>query len=141
MKTIFAIIAAVSLLAVGTMAFAHGNNSSGGWGNGHMGQGYSGNMMGSGGHMGQGYGGHMGQAYDKGRSPGAEADQEFLDKTADLRKDIHNKRFEYREAARNPETTNKELRNIEKEIFDIQTKIQEVAPRSAYSGNAPCWER
>jgi len=121
MKTILAIIAVVSLLVVGTMAFAHGT---GGWGSGHMGQ---------------GYGGHMGQGYGKGGGPGAGADQEFLDKTVDMRKALHDKKFEYRELARKPETTNKEMRKLEKEIFDIQENIREIAPRSAYSGYGPCW--
>lgn len=131
MRTIIASIAAVSLLAVGTMAFAH---SSGKWSGGHMGPGYGNNMMG-------GYGGHMMGGYTRGGGPDLKADQEFLDKTADLRKTLHEKKFEYREAARNPETTNKELLKIEKDIFDIQTKIREQAPRTAFSGYGPCWER
>lgn len=131
MKTILAILAVVSILVVGTLAFAHGT---GGWGRGHMGMGYSG-------HMDQSYGGHMGRGYGKGGGPGAGADKEFLDKTVDLRKALHDKKFEYREASRNPETTNRELTEIEREMFDIKSKIKEIAPRSAYSGNGPCWER
>ena len=132
MKIILAIIAAVSLLMVGTMAFAHG---SGKWGGGRMGgQGYGNHMMDS------GYGGHMmGPGSGRGGGPGLKADQEFLDKTVEMRKTLHNKKFEYREAARNPETTNKELTRIEKDIFDIQTNIREIAPRSAYGGYGPCW--
>ena len=132
MKTIFAIIAAVSLLAVGTMAFAH---STGGWGSGHMGPGYGGHMTG------QGYGGHMMGRNAWGGGPDLKADQEFLNKTVDMRKELHNKKFEYREAARDPETTNKELTRIEKDVFELQAKIREIAPRSAYGGYGPCWER
>ncbi len=130
MKTILAIIAAVSLIAVGTMAFAHGTGK---WGGGRMG-GYGNHMMGS------GYGGHMmGPGYGRGGGPGLKADQEFLDKTVEMRKALHSKKFEYREAVRDPETTNKELTRIEKEIFDIQTNIREIGPRSAYGGYGPCW--
>lgn len=132
MKTIIAIIAAVSLLAIGTMAFAHGP---GGWGGGHMGPGYGKHMM-------EGYDGHMMGPENAGRGgPDMKADQEFLDKTVELRKALHDKKFEYREAVRNPETTNAELTTIQKEMFDIQTKIQEQAPRTAYSGFGPCWAR
>ncbi|MBL7031657.1 MAG: hypothetical protein ISR97_00555 [Nitrospira sp.] len=132
MKTILTTIAVLSILVIGTMAFAHGN---GGWGSGQMGQSSGGHMMD------RGYGGHMGQGYGKGGGPGAGVDQEFLNKTVDLRKAMHDKKFEYREAARNPETTNKELTKIEREMFDIKSKIREIAPRSANSGNGPCWER
>lgn len=134
MKTILVIIVAVSLLAVGTMAFAHGT---GGWGSGHMDPGYGGHMMG------QGYGGHMmGLGYGKGGETNLKANQEFLDKTVDMRKALHDKKFEYRESARNPETTIETLTKIEKDIFDIRTKIREIAPRSAaYSGSGPCWGR
>jgi hypothetical protein len=125
MKTIIAIIAAVSLLAVGTMAFAHGSN---GWGSSHMGQGNGGYMMGKG--------------YGKGGGTDLKADHEFLDKTADMRKALHDKKFEYREAARNPETTVGTLTKLKKDIFDLKTKIREIAPRSAaYSGNGSCWDK
>jgi hypothetical protein len=135
MKTIIATIAAVSLLVLGTMAFAH---TPGGWGSGHMGPGYGGHMMGQGyggQMMGQGYGGQMMGGDARG---GLNADQEFLDKTVDLRKALHEKKFEYREAVRDPETTNNELTKIDKEVFDLQAKIREKAPRSAYGGYGSC---
>jgi len=141
MKTILAIIAAVSLLAVGTMAFAHGSN---GWRSGHMGQNNGGHMsQGYDGHMGQGNGGYMmGKGYGKGGGTDLKADHEFLDKTADMRKALHDKKFEYREAARNPETTVGTLTKLKKDIFDLKTKIREIAPRSAaYSGNGSCWDK
>ncbi|MEN8263796.1 MAG: hypothetical protein ABFR82_10060 [Nitrospirota bacterium] len=82
-------MAIISILAVGAVAFAHGT---GGWGSGNMMGGYGGHMMG------QGYGGQMmgqgGQGYG--------TDKKFLDETADLRKDLHEKRFEYMEASRDP---------------------------------------
>jgi hypothetical protein len=134
MKTLIATLAVVSLIAVGTMAFAHGQ---GGMGGGRMGgHGYGNHMMDS------GYGGQMmGPGYGRGGGPGLKADQEFLDKTVEMRKALHSKKFEYREAERDPETANKDLTRIEKEIFDIQTSIREIRPRSVYGGYGPCWNR
>ena len=123
MKTIIATIVAVSLLVLGTMAFAHGP---GGGGGGHM--------------MDQGHRGQMMGGYGRGGGPDLKADQEFLDKTVELRKTFHEKKFEYREAVRDPETTNKELTKIEREMFDIKSKIREIAPRSAFGGYGPCWK-
>jgi hypothetical protein len=125
MKKVLITLTVVSILAFGAMAFAHGY---GGRDGGHMmGQGYGGHMTGS------GYGGHM-----SGRTvPGygsEQADQKFLDQTADQRKDLHEKRFEYFEAQRDPKTTNKKLANLEKEIYEVQEKINKDAPRSAYRG-------
>lgn len=97
-----------------------------------MGPGYGKHMM-------RGYGGHMMPGYAMPAGPALKADQEFLDRTADLRKTLHEKKFEYREAVRNPETTTGELTKIEKEIFNIQAKIREQAPRTAYRGIGPCW--
>ncbi len=135
MKKVLAVLTVVSLLAFGTFAFAHGT---GGWGGGHMGYGHGGYGMGYGygGHMmGPGYGGHM-----YGQRGGY--DQKFLDETADLRKELHNKKFEYFEAARNSETDNTTLTKLEKEIREIQEKISEKAPRTAYRGGGlaeHCW--
>ena len=131
MKTILATIAVLSLLTAGTMAFAHGPGS---WGSGQMmGPGYGGQMMGP------GYGRQMMGA--GGSGPEMKVDQEFLDKTVDLRKSLHGKMFEYREAVRNPDTTNKELTKIEKEIFELRTQIRDKAPNLAAGGYGPCWER
>ncbi len=141
MKRVLVVAAIISVLAVGAVAFAHGT---GGWGGGNMmGQGYGGNMMGSGygGHMmGQGYGGNMmGSGYggnmmgQPGRgSQGSGTDQKFLDETADLRKELHDKRFEYMEVSRDPGTTNDTMAKLEKEIYGLQEKIHEKAPRTAY---------
>jgi hypothetical protein len=136
MKKLVVGISIISILAFGTLAFAQGMGS---WGGGHMtgsgngghmmGQGYGGHMDGSGygGHMGgSGYGGHMGGS----TSQGYEADRKFLDETADLRKDLHNKKFEYAEAARNPDTTVGTLRQLEKELYELESKIYEKAPRT-----------
>jgi hypothetical protein len=124
MKTLLVGITIVSVLALGTLAFAHGF---GGWGGGNMmGQGYGGGHM-----MGPGYGGHMGGWASPGYGTG-QTDQKFLDKTADLRKDLHDKRFEYFESRRDPGTTTKTLAKLEKEIYELQEKIYEDAPRTPY---------
>jgi hypothetical protein len=54
--------------------------------------------------------------------------------TADLRRDLHEKRFEYFEAQRDPDTTNKTLANLEREITGLQEKLYENALRTAYGG-------
>jgi hypothetical protein len=69
-------------------------------------------------------------------------DQKFLDETADLRKELHNKKFEYFEAVRNSETDSSTITKLEKEIREIQEKISEKAPRTAYRGRGlteHCW--
>ena len=54
--------------------------------------------------------------------------QRFLDETSVLRKELHNKRFEYFEAYRNPKTTPERIVQLEREIFDLQKKIYAKAP-------------
>jgi hypothetical protein len=140
MKTFIAILAAAALFVIGALAYAHGTGG-GGWGGGHMMDGYGGHMMGQGhgGHMmGQGYGGHMMDS----RGSGYGADKQFLDETADLRKDLHDKKFEYFEASRNPETDPAALTKLERELYEIQSKIREKAPRRNYGGSGgygQCW--
>ena len=119
MKTFIAGLAVTAFLVLGAMAYAHGPGG-GGWGGGHM----RGNMMG------QGYGGHMMGWGGQGAGP----DTKFLDETADLRKDLHEKKFEYFEASRNSGTDTETLVGLEKEIYDIQSKIRDKAPRKAYGG-------
>ena len=95
-----------------------------------MGQGHMGGMMGSGhmrGMMGQGQmGGMMGGYGFRGNDP--EAYQKFMDDTVGLRKKLHNKMFEYKEARRDPDATRKSLLKIEKEMMDLKWKIYEMAP-------------
>jgi hypothetical protein len=95
------------------------------------GQGYGGHMggQGYGGHMmGQAYGGHMMGGYGSGYG----TDQKFLDETTDLRKELHNKRFEYSEATRDPKTTTDTLAGLEKEIYELQAQLHKNAPGTAY---------
>ena len=123
MKKVVVVLSIVALLAIGVTAFAHGP----GWGRGYM--------------MGPGYGQGMGPGYGPGAcgGPGAGAcvgggvaDQTFFDETVDLRKELHQKRFEYMEAVRNPKTDEKTVAKLEKEIGDLQDKIYEKAPKGAY---------
>jgi hypothetical protein len=55
--------------------------------------------------------------------------QKYLNQTVDLRKKLHDKRFEYFEAMRNPDTKRDTLMRLEKEIRDLQWDIYEKAPR------------
>ena len=48
--------------------------------------------------------------------------QKFLDETAGLRKEFHDKRFEYSEAYRNPKTTPETIVKLEREILDLRRK-------------------
>jgi hypothetical protein len=49
---------------------------------------------------------------------------QFLDATADLRKQIHDKQFSYMEAIRNPSTTQGELQTQEKELYTMRQELQ-----------------
>ncbi len=123
MKKVLVVLSVVALLAVGVTAFAHGP----GWGRGYMmGPGY--------GHMGQGYGPGYGDCGGPSACVGAGGalDQKFLDETADLRREMHQKRFEYMEAVRDPKTDEKTIAKLEKELGELQEKIHEKAPEGAY---------
>ena len=115
MKKLVALLAISLLLSVVAIAYAQGP--------GMMGGGYS---MGPG-MMGGGYGmgpGMMGQCYNW-RSPEC---QKFYDDTVQLRKQLHEKRFDYFEAFRNPKTTGEDITKIENEIEDLQEKLYLKAP-------------
>jgi hypothetical protein len=79
----------------------------------------SGTGMMGGGMMG---GGMMGGYYQ------SEKCQKFLDETAELRKELYNKRVEYSEAYRNPKITAETIVQLEREIYDLQKKIYTKAP-------------
>jgi hypothetical protein len=107
-------IGVVALLAFGTAAYAHMSGWGGGpgYGGGYgMGPGY-GHMYGGGpgyGHMGPGYGTDTEEA------------QKFLEDTADLRRELHEKRFDLREAYRTGDEEKAEA--IEKEIDELREKL------------------
>ncbi|MGE5237822.1 MAG: c-type cytochrome [Chloroflexota bacterium] len=54
--------------------------------------------------------------------------QKFYEETAALRKELHDKRFEYFEVIRNPKTTGETAAKLEKDIDDLQDKIYAKAP-------------
>lgn len=121
----------MKLLAIGSMllmlvAVTAGVSYSQGYGYG-PGSGY-----------GPGYG--MGPGMMGGYGPGPrgygmgqnEACQKFLDETAGLRRELHNKRFEYFEAQRNPRATSESIAKEEKAIRDLQEKIYAKNPQG-------CW--
>ena len=101
----------------------------GGQGFGMQGPGYGKRGQGQG-MMGQGYG-KRGNRGGCGPCGGAqftvEERQQFLVATLDLRKELHAKRFEYREANRGQKVDNDKLASIEKEMIDLRTKIQNKA--------------
>jgi hypothetical protein len=106
-----------------------------GMGPGMMGQGMMSRGMG-----GQGMGpGMMGQGMmgrgmmGRGSQSQSPECQKFFDETAGLRKELHTKRFEYFEAARNPKTTGEALTKIEKEVRELQEKIYAKGPIG-------CWQ-
>lgn len=132
------IIASVLIVGLAAgFAYSHGNGRAG-YGNHMMGSGYG--MMGGGyGMMGGGYG-MMGGSGGEGSyndCPGAasfgqggwnsEPHQKFLEETVDLRKEMNDKRFEFMEAQRNPNTNREQLAEIEKEIIDLRTKLSAKA--------------
>ena len=105
-----------------------------GKGDGMMGHGCGGTMMGGmmgqGGHM-MGSGRHMGCGeHMMGGMPGFESEQEqqkFLDDTADLRREMHNKKFEISEALRSPDTDRAILLKLKKEMLEIKIKMYDRA--------------
>ena len=76
-----------------------------------------------------GYGPGMMEGYGYGKKgyPDPQKYKKFYDETKELRKKLHDLRFEYGEMMRNPDTTMKEKMDIEKQMFELQQKIQEKA--------------
>ncbi|MBU1388168.1 MAG: hypothetical protein KKE62_12965 [Proteobacteria bacterium] len=119
-----------SILAFGLLvglASAQPNGSSQQQPYGHMMGG--GGMYGGGGMMGgnQGYGGGMGCGGMMGgtmmdrMTPGQQ--QSFMNQTTELRKQMMELRFAYREAMRNPDTKPENLAGIEKQMLELRTKM------------------
>lgn len=115
----------VTLLAIGIIAYAHDSGSYDGGHQGYM----SGYHM-----MDPGYSGHM-------RGWTSENDQKFLNETSDLRKELNDKKFEYFEAVRDPETKTETVTKLERDIRDLEDKIYQKAPRDTNRGfTRHCWE-
>ena len=84
--------------------------------------------------MDYGYGGHM-------RGWTGENDRKFLDETAELRKELNDKKFKYFEAVRNPGTKTETVTKLERDIRELEDKIYQKAPRDTYRGfTRHCWE-
>jgi len=125
MKKLVAGLTVITLLTIGVIAYAH---DAGWYGGGHRGY-TSGYHM-----MDLGYSGHM-------RGWTSENDRKFLDETADARKELNDKKFEYFEAVRNPKTTTETITKLEKDIRELEDKIYKKAPRDTYRGfTRHCWE-
>jgi len=50
---------------------------------------------------------------------------QFLNDTVDLRRELHNRQFDYKEALENRDVTNDDLIRMEKEMLELQMKIYE----------------
>jgi hypothetical protein len=83
-------------------------------------------MMGPGGHM---MGGGMIGPDIMGYGTEEEI-RKLMDETVDLRRALHNKMFEMREAFRKPETTEKNILQLKKEMLEIKVQIYEKAIKS-----------
>jgi len=120
MKKVLVVLAILFLSSM--TALAQENSGNTGTGPGSAGGGaYGSGMMG-----GQGYGmgtGNMMQGYNQ--SPEC---QEFYNETAELRKELHVKRFEYAETQRDPKTTGETTTKLEKEVQELQEKISAKSP-------------
>lgn len=129
MKKLLIGLVLLSVIAVGAIAYGHGMEGVDDYGyGGHMMGVDSGHMMGMGPWMMRGYGY---QRYQK-----------FLDETVDLRRELNSKRFDYFEALRNPNTTPERIERLEKEIQELEDKIEEKAPRigsKRFGGGGHCW--
>ena len=117
----------------GMMGYGMGPGMMGGYG---MGSGMMGYGMGSGmmGGYGMGYGmmGEYGRGHGRRFGMGGgqwtvdpEKYNKFLDETMPLRKKIHDKQFDYCEAARNPKTSRETLMKMEKELFELRQQMHE----------------
>jgi hypothetical protein len=85
--------------------------------------------------VGYGYHGQMMRETCKGQY------QKFLDETAELRKELHTKKFEYFEAIRNPQTPPETISKLEKEIRELKNKVRANAPEGMRKGfKKACWK-
>jgi hypothetical protein len=89
-------------------------------------------MHGMGYGMGQGMAGYggcgmMGHGMGPGMMHGYDSDtyEKFMNDTKDLRKKLHDKKFEYYEAVRQPDITREDVSKIEKEMWEIKKNIND----------------
>ena len=116
------LISAIIVALTAAYAFAQMGGGMMGDQQGQQGQG---GMMGGQGMMGPGMGYDTGPGYEH----DTEKHQKFLDDTTKLRKELYDKRFEYFEKVRNPDTKQETISKLEKEIQELQKKLYEKAPR------------
>ena len=125
-KIIFASILALAVTAGVAHGYGNGWNGGPGCGKAAMGQ----SMMQRGPGMmaenGRGCSGCPGKGGAM-RTMEKEQRTEFLNATSELRKAMHMKKFEFKEASRNSAISPSELAQLEKEIIDLRVKIQEKA--------------
>jgi hypothetical protein len=61
------------------------------------------------------------------RNLSPETYRDFFDQTRELRKQLHDLRFDYQEALRSPEDQGKNISELEQKMFDLQQQIREKA--------------
>ena len=134
-KIIIASILALGFFSAVAFAQTSGNMQQQQQRYGHMmGGGMYGNMMGNGGMYGNmmgsgmmgnwngmGCGGMMGGTMMDRMTP--DQQQNFMNQTTELRKQMMELRFAYREALRNPDTSSQDLAGIEKQMLELRTKM------------------
>jgi hypothetical protein len=145
MKRLSLIIIIFSIIATGSIVYAQEPDKTSGWyycpycgkyfgtqTEYGMGQGMSGGkgMMDS---IGYGTGTETWRgSYDYGREKKmmqqSEACQTFLDETAELRKELHDKRFAYHEAIRDPQIDPEEVAKLERDLQELQGEISAKRP-------------
>jgi len=125
MKKLVALAVALAVLSFGALSYAHmrgGDDDGSGYGYGYgMGPGMMGQGM-----MGQGYGGGCnGPGGQGGWDTDSKEFKEFWKATVDLRKAVHDKMFELKEAY--VTDNEKAIDKLEKEIDDLREKIYDKA--------------
>ena len=124
-RILIATVLALGLTTVGGFAYIHGNRGGVEFAGNGKGQGvideYESN---DGGYY------HPGAACVGRSGWSSEQKQNFLDDTVELRKDMYDKRFEYKEALKNQKNTKQQLSKMDKEIIDLRDKIYDKAPQN-----------
>jgi hypothetical protein len=126
MKKVLMSLTIVALFGIAAAVYAYDSGAEGQYTCPGYGSGY--------GMMGPGHGGHM-----MGWRGGS--NQKYLDETADLRKELHTKKFAYFEAVRNPKTDSETIRNLRNDISELKDKIHAKAPQGPNRGyGRSCWQ-
>jgi hypothetical protein len=123
MKKALAAFSALVILSFSVMAFANGGGMMGGgmMGGGMMGGGMMDGGMMDGGMMGSGNGYGYGYSNDK-------ETKEFMEKTAEMRRELNRLRFEFNEAYRSGDEV--KARKLFQQIEELTYKIRQMAPKN-----------